>query len=192
MHQPNLPGFAAPPREIHSLFFALWPDDATRARIAAAVETLRAGVVPQGRWIKPSRYHLTLQFLGEHAAAPDELIERAGRAAACVDVAVFNLDLDIAGSFGSTRIPCWLGSAEPPPGLRVLHDALGTALREAGCRTVGATSFMPHLTILRDADRSLQARLAMPLRWRVGEFVLIHGRTLPFAPYRVCGRWRLR
>jgi 2'-5' RNA ligase len=192
MHQPSLPGFAPAPREVHNLFFALWPDEATRARIASAVETLRAGPVPQGRWIKPSRYHLTLQFLGEHPALPEDLIGCADRAAARVDAAAFDIDLDIAGSFGNTRIPCWLGSSEPPPGLRVLHDALGTALREAGCRVVGGTSFTPHLTILRDADRPLQARLAMPLRWRVEEFVLIHSRTQPIAPYRACGRWRLR
>ena len=192
MHQPSLPGFAPAPREIHNLFFALWPDEASRTHLAAAVDDLRVGPVPSGRWIKPSRYHLTLQFLGEHPALPEDLIGHACGAAACVEAAAFEIDLDIAGSFGNTRIPCWLGSSEPPSGLRTLHDVLGTALREAGCRVVGGTSFTPHLTILRDADRPMQARLAKPLRWRIEEFVLIHSRTQPTAPYRVCGRWPLR
>lgn len=191
MQQSHLPGFDPPAREIHNLFFALWPDEATRARIAAAADALRRGPAPQGRWLKPERYHLTLEFLGEHAAFPAALAERAAQAAADVQAAAFDLDLDIAGSFGNTKIPCWLGCRTMPEGLGRLHENLRTALAARGCRVV-RTQLVPHVTILRDADRALQAVLPAPLRWRIDEFVLIDSRTQPFAPYRVLGRWALR
>jgi 2'-5' RNA ligase len=191
MQQASLPGFDPPPREIHNLFFALCPDEATRSRIAGAVERLRAGPVPQGRWIKPHRYHLTLQFLGEHPSPPEDLIARAFAAAARVDRPAFDLHLDIAGSFGNAQIACWLGCSGAPAGLQALFDALASELREAGCRVMGGATLVPHVTILRDADRSLQLRLAVPVSWHVDEFVLIDSRTQPFAPYRVCGRWPL-
>ena len=74
---------ATPPQRRYRLFFALLPDEATRARIHQAAVQLQAQHAPRGRWIDPGRYHLTLQFLGDfdgpstgiatlarHAAAP--------------------------------------------------------------------------------------------------------------------------
>jgi 2'-5' RNA ligase len=191
MQQSHLPGFAPPAREIHNLFFALWPDEATRARIAAAADRLRREQAPQGRWIRPERYHLTLEFLGEHAAFPAALAERAAAAAGEVQAEAFALDLDVAGSFANAKIPCWFGCRTPPPGLLRLHERLRAALAAHGCR-VARAPLVPHVTILRDADRRLQAELPAPLRWAVGEFVLVDSRTQPFAPYRVLGRWPLR
>lgn len=191
MQQTHLPGFDPPPREVHNLFFALWPDEATRARIAAAADSLRA-VAPQGRWIKPHRYHLTLQFLGEYAALPPLLLERAIDAAQRVRVPAFDLALDVVGSFANARIPCWLGCSEVPAGLRTLFDTLGSALRESACRAVGGARLVPHVTVLRDAERSLNAQVSAPVCWRIDEFVLIDSRTQPPAPYRILERWPLR
>lgn len=191
MPQTHLPGSEPPPREAHHLFFALWPDEATRARMAAAAESLRA-VAAHGRWIKPHRYHLTLQFLGEHAALPAVLLERAIDAAARVRVPAFDFALDVAGSFAKARIPCWLGCSEVPAGLQALFDTLGAALRENACRVVSAPRLVPHVTVLRGAEQSLNTRLASVVRWPVDEFVLIDSRTQPPAPYRILGRWPLR
>src|ERR1700741_5280725 len=49
---------------VHNVFFPLMPDEGTLGRTAQAVESLRARHVPQGRWLNPSRYHMTLHFLG--------------------------------------------------------------------------------------------------------------------------------
>jgi 2'-5' RNA ligase len=192
MSQDNLPGFEPPPREIHNLFFALWPDEPVRALISSVAESLHSSPVRRGRWIKPHRYHLTPAFLGEHAALPAALVERACAAAEGVRASAFDLVLDIAGSFGKTRIPGWLGCSAEPPALRALFEELSQALRTQGCRVRGGDRFVPHVTVLRDADQALRADLQTPVSWRVDEFVLIASRTLPPAPYRLLGRWQLR
>ncbi|GAA0708796.1 RNA 2',3'-cyclic phosphodiesterase [Dokdonella soli] len=191
MQQSNLPGFDPPAREVHNLFFALWPDESTRQRIAHAAAGLQREQNPYGRWIKPARYHLTLQFLGEHASLQPKLIDRASAAAAQVRAAPFDLVLDSIGSFVNARIPCWLGCSEVPTGLQILFDALSETLRSNGCRITRATRLVPHVTILRDADRQVHAHLESAVRWRVDEFVLIDSQIQPFMPHRILGRWPL-
>jgi len=186
--QGDLPGFA-PVQATHNLFFALSPAAATRAAIAAAVEALRAEDDPRGRWLKPPRYHLTLQFLGTFEQPPADLVARAVAAAAQVSLPTFDFTLDVVGSFGARSMPVWLGCQEPPPALLQLHDALGAALARLGCRTHGTSRLVPHVTILRDAERALRQPLARPIAWHVDEFVLVDSR--PPDPYRVVGRWPL-
>lgn len=186
--QNELPGFE-PVGAVHNLFFALSPPQPTRAAIAAAAEALRAAEAPVGRWLKASRYHLTLQFLGEHAPLPADLIARAIESAGQVMLAPFSFELDIVGSFGARRMPLWLGCSEAPAGLLRLHEALGKSLARHACRTHGATRLVPHVTILRDAEQALHRHLPEPIAWRVDEFVLIDSQ--PPEPYRVVGRWPL-
>jgi 2'-5' RNA ligase len=187
--QNELPGFE-PAHAVHNLFFALSPAPATRAAIAAAADALRAADAPAGRWLKPPRYHLTLQFLGEYAHVPADLVARAIEAAGQVTLAPFSFALDVVGSFGARRMPLWLGCSEVPPELLRLHEALGKALARHACRTHGATRLVPHVTILRDAERALHRRLPLPIAWHVDEFVLIDSQ--PPEPYRVVGRWPLQ
>jgi 2'-5' RNA ligase len=191
MSQTSLPGFEPPLREIHNLFFALWPDDATRIAIDTAVDRLTLAHPIGGRRIKAARLHMTLQFLGEHGRLPADLIASACAAAAEMRAAAFDLELDTVGSFGNRNIPCWLGSRQPSPALQALFDQLGEALRRHGCRVVDGSRFVPHLTVLRDAQRPLDLPLDAPIRWHVDEFVLIDSRTQPFAPYRLLGRCHL-
>jgi 2'-5' RNA ligase len=191
MQQSSLPGFEPLPREIHNLFFALWPDDTTRAQMAAAAERLQRDHPMQGRWIKSPRYHLTLQFLGEHAVLPTDLVANARAAAADVRAPAFELRLDRIGSFAKARA-CWLGCAQPSDGMSMLFDQLGAALRANGCGIVGGKQLVPHVTVLRDAEHALDSPLKPALRWPVDEFVLIDSQTQPFAPYRILGRWPLR
>jgi 2'-5' RNA ligase len=186
--QNDPPGFERAPA-IHNLFFALSPPASTRASIAAAADSLRATEAPAGRWLKPPRYHLTLQFLGEHERVPADLVIRAIESAGQVALARFSFALDIVGSFGARHMPLWLGCSETPAELLHLHDALGKALARHACLTHGATRLVPHVTILRDAEQALHRHLSEPITWRVDEFVLIDSQ--PPEPYRVVGRWPL-
>ena len=187
--QSELPGFE-PARAIHNVFFALSPPASTRAAIAAAADALRATDAPPGRWLKPPRYHLTLQFLGEHARLSPDLVARTIDAAGDIHEAPFEFALDAIGSFGARRMPLWLGCDETPVDLLHLHEALGKALARRACRTHGATRLVPHVTILRDAEHALHRPLRPPIPWRVDEFVLIDSQ--PPEPYRVIGRWPLQ
>lgn len=187
--QQGLPGFEV--AEVHHLFFALSPDEATRAAIAAAARSLRDAHAPAGRWLRESRYHLTLLYLGSYSQVPDEVVARACAAASRVRAGAFSLRLDRFGSFGNRAIPVWLGPSRVPPALAALHATLAAELAREGVRGAHATSFVPHVTVLRDASQALDAVCEPAVDWPVGEFALIDSRIAPPSPYRVLGRWPL-
>ncbi len=193
MRQLGLGGFDAPAHgEVHRLFFALWPDQATRAGIQQAAAQLQAAHAPRGRWLGAHRYHLTLQYLGDFDALPPALVEAALAAAGGVRAAAFELVLDQAGSFRNRAIPWWLGSVAPPAGLQALWDGLGVALAKAGVRVHSASKLVPHVTVLRDASTSLPQTPIDPVPWPVRDFALIHSVLGAQSGYRLLGRWPLQ
>lgn len=194
MHQSSLFGDPAPgrPGELHRLFFALWPDADTRARMRERAQALEIAQPSGGRMIGAHRYHLTLQFLGDFDPLPQSLAERAGAAAATVQAAAFDLNLDRAGSFANKDIPWWLGSAEPDPGLTLLWDRLGVALAKHGVKVVAShRAHAPHVTVVRQAARALPSTPVEPLLWRVDRFVLLHSELGRRNEYSLLGEWRL-
>ena len=84
----------APSGEMHRLFFALWPDEALRPRIAQAAASIVSEHAPGGRALKPDKYHVTLQFLGDFRPLPPSLVDSAKAAAAAVRSPAFELSLD--------------------------------------------------------------------------------------------------
>jgi 2'-5' RNA ligase len=187
----------APVSEVHRLFFALWPDATVRASIAAAAELLKQHHHPHGRWLKPHRYHLTLQFLGDFSAMPHELATRACDAATKIQAGAFALALDRAGSFRNRAMVWWLGCAQIPDELASLWQALGAAMRTAHIAFDTKLRLTPHVTVLRDADVALPltpipSAQIPSITWHVDEFVLIHSRLGAQSQYRVLGRWPLR
>jgi 2'-5' RNA ligase len=176
----------------HNLFFALCPDDDVRERIASAAQRLNQAHAPRGRWIKPHRYHLTLRFLGEHPALPDSLIAACRAAGDAVRTAPFSFALDAAGSFENHRIPWWLGCSAMPAALDVLWSALAQGLDANGIANDEPTPRVPHVTILRDADRRLGPARIDPIAWPVGEFVLVDSAIGAAPAYTMLQRWPLR
>lgn len=174
--------------ETHRLFFALWPDDALRARIATTAAQLEGELAPGGRRLKPERYHVTLQFLGDFRPVPERLREDAMAAAASVRSPAFELPLDCAGSFRGANV-WWLGSRSTPDGLRALWDALGHALMQHQVPVRSGGSFVPHLTIQRDVRRHIGSTPVATLLWHVREFVLVDSHS--GRPYDLLGRWSL-
>ena len=179
-----------PPRVSHHLFFALQPPDEVRERIEAAANRLKDDQAPAGRWIKPHRYHLTLCYLGQHAILPDELVVAAHAAADRVRVPGFAFALDRAGSFANRDVPWWLGCREIAVELAALWDGISAGLHAHGLRA-GDADRVPHVTLLRDADRLLPAMPITPIAWPVEEFVLVDSVLGPDARHLVLRRWRL-
>lgn len=165
--------------EAHRLFFALWPDTATRAalgRAASALQSQRPEV--HGRWVDAERYHVTLQFLGGHPGAfPDALARSICDVAAALPPSPsFTLRIDVAGSFGGRTAPWWLGASRMPDPLQDLWQRLGDALRDAGLRRDERRDFTPHVTVLRDPGCNLpttELREAS-IDWPVNAFSLVH------------------
>jgi RNA 2',3'-cyclic 3'-phosphodiesterase len=175
---------------VHNVFFGLMPDDAGRARMAEAVESLRAAQSPQGRWLKPARYHMTLHFLGTFSELPGEKIAAAIRAAEGLHAPAFELVLDRAGSFSGGI--GWLGCTHAEPPLQQLWEELRQALAREHVSTEGHARFTPHVTVLRDASKPIRDVSIDPIRWPIREVMLVDSQLGDRNEYRPLGRWQLR
>jgi 2'-5' RNA ligase len=164
------------------VFFALWPDDATRASISRA--TRAAVQASGGRPIAKDRLHLTVVFLGELTSAGLAI----ARAVPPIDIGLFELTLDAIGVWPESRI-LWLAPQDPPEALGELEATLSERLVERGFRVADRT-YLPHVTLARRA-RPVAAEVE-PVRWRVEDLALVEsfpdGRNVH---YEVLERWPL-
>jgi 2'-5' RNA ligase len=166
----------------HRAFFALWPDDATRAAISRATRAVVGA--SGGRPIAKDRLHLTVAFLGELTGAGLD----AARAAAPVRVGEFELTLDSVGLWPESKI-LWLAPSAPPDALIELEARLWEALAERGFRAEERV-YRPHVTLARRA-RAVTAEIE-PVRFPVRELALVE--SFPDARtvhYEVLERWPL-
>jgi 2'-5' RNA ligase len=175
---------------VHNVFFGLMPDHTTRERMVEAVESLRTSHDPQGRWLKPARYHMTLHFLGTFSELPEDRIAAAIRAADGLRSPAFELLLDRAGSFSGGI--GWLGCARAEPPLQQLWEELRQALAREHVATKGHTRFVPHVTVLRDARKAMPEVPIEPIRWPIREMMLIDSQLGDRNEYRALGSWQLK
>ncbi len=166
------------------LFFALWPDDATRAALNRTGKWLHQHW--GGRRMHADTLHITLAFLG---STPVEQLDVLAACADTVRTEAFELILDQAGYWPNKRIG-WLGASQPPPQHFDLVGALNTALQGAGF-AVDARPHVPHVTLLRNTAGG-EVPLCTPVHWPVSDFVLVKSVTEnEGAHYEVIRRWPL-
>lgn len=167
------------------LFFALWPDDATRHAIAFRQQI--SGI--QGRLVARDNLHMTLVFLGEQS---DESLDAIGLAAEAVVTDGFTLILDDIRLWLKNGI-LGLSPSSPVPALIALQASLQHALSGVGFARE-KRQFRPHVTLARDAQQSRNIVCEFdPVEWRVEGFSLIESRLRPAGPvYDVIGDWPLR
>lgn len=164
----NFPAHPHHPPEHARLFYALWPDDATRA----ALMSLQAGV--QGRKVPAENLHVTLAFLGEQ---PSRLLP------ALIDVLQrlpqpdMVLKIDRLGYFRRNRI-AWAGMSEVPAELTGLHQSLSELLRDTGMDIRSDSRFRPHVTLARDAPEAPDDTI-VAVEWKVKSAVLVRSMTAP-------------
>jgi 2'-5' RNA ligase len=165
------------------LFFALWPDVATRARIAGELDGWIG--LSKGRPQRPDQWHVTLVFIGGVDANRVKDVERAG---ASVRGRMSELCFDRLEYWHKPRVACLTASATPEP-LLALVQGLETALAERDVE-FDRRDYHPHLTLVRKVMR-FELPDAMPvLTWPIREFVLVESLTgrdssryEPFAHY---------
>lgn len=177
--------------EQHRLFFALLPDEAARASMSRAAAWLQSSHQPIGRWIAPAEFHVTLRFLGEDSRLNEALVERAMSAADAVRMDAFDLVFDSASSFHGARPPWVLRCREPSEPLHRLWHLLDRALAAQGVRSDSGLDFVPHVTVLRHADKPLPACAIDPIAWSVRDFALMHSQPGKPRRYVEIGRWPL-
>ena len=125
------------------LFFALWPDDATRTALNHTGKWLHKHW--DGRRMRADTLHLTLAFLGRIPVAQlDALTTSVG----AIEAKAFELTLDQPGYWQHNRVG-WLGPSQPPPQLGELVSALNAAIQQSGI-AFDARPHVPHVTLLRN------------------------------------------
>ena len=150
--------------ETARLFFALWPQDALQARLAAWARQA-AG---KGRPMRRENIHLTLAFLGDTDAALVPALEALAQ-----DVAfpAFNLMLDRVAYWKHNRI-IWCGAGQDPPALTELVEGLRARLDAAGI-AYDKKPFVSHVTLVRNAHGLEGAPAWVPLTWEAADFALV-------------------
>jgi 2'-5' RNA ligase len=174
----------------HHLFFAIRPEPEAAERIARLALELRRRHGMSGRPVARGLLHLSLNFVGQGAEKPAQLIARACEAAAAVRARPFVAALDRVMSFSHPqRRPLVLTGEDGLIGVLNLHSAIHEALAQAGLASGLERSLTPHVTLLRD-PREAPAAFVAPVSWRVREFLLIDSRRGE-SRHEVEGRWPL-
>ena len=166
----------------HRVFFALWPDDATRAAMSRA--TREAVRLSGGRPIAKERLHVTIAFLGELTAAGLDV----ARGVPPIPVGPFELTFDAVGIWPESKI-LWLAPSTVPDALSQLEERLWTELVERGFRAEERV-YRPHVTLARRA-RPVESAVE-PVSFPVRDLALVEsfpdGRNVH---YEVLERWPL-
>jgi 2'-5' RNA ligase len=150
------------------LFFALWPNDAERAAMAAWQLPLRE--LCGGRLMRADTLHATLVFLGEVA---EHRLQALRLAAQEVKGQRFELILTTVHYWGHNHIAYAAPDAIPKQ-LAELVSGLELNLRKHHFH-FEARPYKPHVTLLRNAQWSDAHLPSMPkVRWQIDDFVLVH------------------
>jgi len=166
------------------LFFALWPDDATRDALNRTGKWLQQHW--GGRRMRADTLHITLAFLG---STPADQLDALAACADTVRTDAFELILDQAGYWRHNRIG-WLGVSQTPSQHTELVDALNNALQGAGF-AVDVRPHVPHVTLLRNTAGG-ELPVCVPVHWPISDFVLVKSSTeSDGAHYEVIRRWSL-
>ena len=153
------------------VFFALWPNDDVRATLTDWGRGAQA--VAGGRAVAAENIHLTLFFVGS--------VERDGLAALedaadAVRAQPFTLVLDRIGYWRHNRI-VWAGSSAHAPAAAALEGSLHEALAHAGVNGE-ERPYVPHVTLLRKAERKPPAIAVTACAWQVREFALVESQPV--------------
>ena len=185
MTEPGLTGSGPAEPDTLRLFFALWPDDATRDALDRAGKWLHQHW--GGRRMRADTLHITLAFLG---STPAEQLDALTACADTVRTDAFELVLDQAGYWRHNRIG-WLGTTQTPPQYIELVNTLNAALQAADF-PVDSRPHVPHVTLLRNTAGG-EVPMCEPVRWPVSDFVLVRSVTeSDGARYEVIRRWPLK
>lgn len=171
------------------LFFGLFPDADTAARIAQAGEHLRRKHGLKRPVHSQDRLHITLFHLGDFPGLPNDLVRKATAAAEAMTASPFEVTFDHATSFSGRpgNRPFILKGGEGLADLEAYRKALGLALTGRGVKTTSA--FTPHVTLLYD-DPIIEPDPITPISWMVRELVLVRS-LLGKGVHEHIGRWRL-
>ncbi|WP_232316397.1 RNA 2',3'-cyclic phosphodiesterase [Candidatus Burkholderia verschuerenii] len=173
-----------------SLFFALYPDEATALRLTDLAARLRVEHALKARAIPSDRLHVTLHHLGAFDGRPADIVEHARRVASTIRLPAVDITLDHIESFsgGRGKHPLVL-AGNASESLVELEQTLGKALDAARIDSKRHPHFTPHVTLLYD-ERRIARQTVQPVTWTATEFALVRS-FLGQSRYEIVVRWPL-
>jgi 2'-5' RNA ligase len=181
------------------LFAAVDVPDRAKEAVVAAIEPWRERL-PEGRWVPPENWHVTVKFLGRTWPRLVAWVHERCRDAAS-SIRPFRLGLESLGVFpgpGRARV-LWTGLDDLDGGLRALAAAAEAELSKEF--PTEKRPFSAHLTVarfnppvpMRDHADELAAASVDAEPFRVGELVLYRSHLSPRgARYEPLERFSLR
>lgn len=168
------------------LFFALWPEDAIRRKLAAAMGELQRCMTAS--WVQRANLHMTLAFLGD---VQFDRIQAVTEAADAVALAPVAFELDRIEWWRKPRIVCLTSSVECVA-LNDLAAALAGNLRATGF-AIERRPFRGHVTLARKAAVApAEHRFDLPIRWQASSFALVESIPDPRGSrYAIVRSWPL-
>lgn len=148
------------------LFFALWPGEAIQRRLADLARKLADET--QGKAVAWHNIHSTLAFLGD---VPDDVIPELIKLAHGQRDFSAELVLDRIGWFRQGIV--YAAPTESPKELLQLASNLRETLQGSGYR-IERRLFVPHITLVRNAQQSPRSNGISPVPWPVRGVRLAH------------------
>jgi 2'-5' RNA ligase len=165
------------------LFFALWPDEATRLELTRLIKTFDAQA---GKPVPAHNFHVTLVFLGNVDQA---MIVEIKQRAADVIVKPFALIFERVNYWLQPKVLC-LTCNTVPQQIVDLASKLESVARQCGLKT-DIRPYIPHITLARHAQVSPN-QVIKPMVWCADAFCLVESiNESEGVVYRVLQRWPL-
>lgn len=164
------------------LFFALWPNDATRQTLAQLNRH-----IPAKKQVDPHNLHVTLVFLGQVDAKTESVIEQL---ATDITVPPFELTFDNLSYWRRPKVLCLTCRQDVPEEAMLLTSALTEAAVNCGLK-IDTRTYTPHITLARHARHLPDVKID-PIVWRAEAFCLVQSCSEPTGVnYKVIQQWPL-
>ncbi len=176
-----------PAERTRRLFFAFWPDEATREAMhhAARKAVRHSG----GRPVPASNLHVTVAFLGSVAESLWPEVERVGAAVAGEGLCgPLELVFDRVAFWPKPQVLV-AACSEPPPEAAAVAGRLWQGLRAMPIQP-DLRPYQPHVTLARKVRKPAPDLALKAVRWPVGALTLVESVTDPAgARYEPTARW---
>ena len=167
------------------LFFALWPDDATRQKIIEFDDQLTD---PRLKKVRTKNLHVTLVFLGNIESEQEENIIKASND---IFVPAINMQFDQLTFWQQKRGILSLTSSDQPQRLIDLVKQLQDVVLEQGVELENRP-YTAHITLARNLKSQPELDVNPPIQWHSESFVLVHSVSTDHGvDYQVINRWLL-
>lgn len=168
------------------MFFALWPDPAIQQKLHKIAEKYQPAC--NARVMRADTLHMTLQFIGN--IERQQLPRMINAGSKITGITPFEIELDALAFWKHNRIGYAALNADVPE-LEKLVTALQQNLANENIAS-DSTKFSPHVTLLRNVERTLPPQDCPTIKWPVNSFVLIESLTNnQKTEYRPLKEWSL-